>query len=384
MGRGDSCSPLSGTSSLDIIKHDLKPRIRRCIQVYTSMPTSETIAPGTSATVRTGVDRSILDLIGNTPLIRLDRTVRDLPHRVYAKLEYINPSGSVKDRLALFVIEEAERQGKLKPGDLVIDNSSGNTAVSVAMVARQKGYRALFTVPDKTSQEKIDLIRAMGADVVVCPTDVPHDDPRSYYASARRIAQERGAYLVDQYHNPLNIECHYRTTGPEIWQQTNGRVDVFVAGIGTGGTLSGVAQYLKEVHPEVKVIAVDPVGSIFKELFETGKETEPGRYYVEGIGTDTACEAMDFSVVDEVIQTDDGSAFREARRLVMDEGLIVGGSAGSAMSAMRDWCARHSDLRDLNIVTLFADSGMRYLSKFLSDQWLKNRGFSEILPDERR
>lgn len=339
------------------------------------MHTTESIAHKAPVGVRTGVDRSILDLIGNTPLVRLDKTVRDLPHRVYAKLEFLNPTGSVKDRLALFVIEEAERQGLIKPGDLVIDNSSGNTAVSVAMVARQKGYRAMFTVPDKTSQEKIDLIRAMGAEVVICPTEVPHDDPRSYYSSARRIAKERGAYLVDQYHNPLNIEAHYRTTGPEIWRQSNGQVDVFIAGIGTGGTLSGIARYLKEVKPTVKVVAVDPVGSIFYDLFQSARESEPGRYYVEGIGTDTPCQAMDFSVVDEVIQSDDDAAFREARRIVMDEGLIVGGSAGSAIDALRKWTALHPELTDLSVVTLFADSGMRYLSKFLSDQWMSSKGF---------
>lgn len=340
------------------------------------MHTTESIAHRAPVGVRTGVDRSILDLIGNTPVVRLGKTVEDIPHRVYAKLEYFNPSGAVKDRLAKFVLEEAGRRGQIHPGDLVIDNSSGNTAISVALVARQMGYRALFTVPDKTSQEKIDLIRALGAEVVICPTDVPHDDPRSYYSSARRIAKERGAYLVDQYHNPLNIEAHYRTTGPEIWQQMDGRVDVFIAGIGTGGTLSGIARYLKEVNPSVRVLAVDPVGSIFDDLFAGRPESEPGRYYVEGIGTDTACGAMDFSVVDEVLKSDDTAAFLEARRLVMDEGLIVGGSAGSAMDALRKWTSAHPDLRDLNIVTLFADSGMRYLSKFLSDEWMTAKGFS--------
>jgi len=340
------------------------------------MPTRESIAPKAPDAVRTGVDRTILDLVGNTPLVRLAKTVRDLPHRVYAKLEYLNPTGSVKDRLALFVIEEAERSGVIKPGDLVIDNSSGNTAVAVAMVARQKGYRAMFTVPDKTSQEKIDLIRAMGAEVVICPTDVPHDHPDSYYSSARRIAKERGAFLVDQYHSPLNIECHYRTTGPEIWQQTRGEVDVFIAGIGTGGTLSGIARYLKEVKPTVRVVAVDPIGSIFHDIFKHNRESEPGRYYVEGIGTDTPCRAMDFSVVDEVIQTDDAEAFPEARRLVMDEGLIVGGSAGSCMAALRKWVAAHPGNANLSVVALFADSGMRYLSKFLSDKWMAEKGFA--------
>jgi cystathionine beta-synthase len=319
---------------------------------------------------------SVLQLIGNTPMVALRRTVEDLPHRVYAKLEFYNPTGSVKDRLALFVLEEAERRGWIKPGDLVIDNSSGNTAVGVAMVAKLKGYRAMFTVPDKTSQEKIDLIRALGAEVVICPTEVPHDHPDSYYSSARRIAKERGAYLVDQYHNPLNIECHYRTTGPEIWEQTLGEIDVFVAGIGTGGTLSGIAKFLKEKKPSVHVVAIDPVGSIFKQLFETGDIVEPGRYQVEGIGTDTPCEAMDFSVVDEVIQVDDNEAFAEARRVVLEEGLIVGGSSGSAMAGLRKWSRSGQAVRDQLVVTLFADSGMRYLSKFLSSKWMIEKGFS--------
>ncbi len=339
------------------------------------MTSTESIATKKPTPTRAGTDQRILDLIGNTPIVRLSRTVQDVPHHVYAKLEYFNPSGAVKDRLAKFILEEAERRGQIKPGDLVIDNSSGNTAVSVALVARQMGYRALFTVPDKTSQEKIDLIRALGAEVVICPTDVPHDDPRSYYSSARRIAKERGAYLVDQYHNPLNIEAHYRTTGPEIWRQMEGHVDVFIAGIGTGGTLSGIARFLKEVNPSVRVLAVDPEGSIFLDLFRGQPESTPGRYYVEGIGTDTACGAMDFSVVDEVIKSDDAAAFREARRLVLDEGLIVGGSAGSAMDALRTWCRRNPALRNLRVVTLFADSGMRYISKFLSDRWMTDKGF---------
>jgi cystathionine beta-synthase len=341
-----------------------------------NMPVTEPSLTPAHDALSSAVADSVLRLIGNTPLVALGKTVQDLPHRVLAKLEFYNPTGSVKDRLALFVLEEAERRGWIKPGDLVIDNSSGNTAVGVAMVARLKGYRAMFTVPDKTSQEKIDLIRALGAEVVICPTEVPHDHPESYYSSARRIAKERGAYLVDQYHNPLNIECHYRTTGPEIWEQTRGRIDVFVAGIGTGGTLSGIAKFLKQVKPSVHVVAVDPVGSIFKQLFDTGDITEPGRYQVEGIGTDTPCEAMDFSVVDEVIQVDDREAFAEARRVVLDEGLIVGGSAGSAMAGIRKWAHANQALRNQTVVTLFADSGMRYLSKFLSSRWMTEKGFS--------
>lgn len=315
-------------------------------------------------------------LIGNTPLITLVHVSNELGHNVLAKLEHLNPSGSVKDRIALYVIEQTEKQGLIHRGDLIVDNSSGNTAISVAMVASVKGYRTLFTVPDKTSQEKVDLIKALGSEVVVCPTDVPHEHPDGYYQAARRIARERGAYLFDQYNNPLNIESHYATTGPEIWGQTAGKVDVFVAGIGTGGTLSGTARYLKERNPSIRIIAVDPVGSVFHSLFYFNKLSESGRYQVEGIGSDTPCGALDMSVIDEVIQVDDHEAFASARRLVRDEGLLVGGSSGSAVAGLATWARRQPKGNALNIVTILPDSGMRYLSKFLNDSWMREAGFS--------
>jgi cystathionine beta-synthase len=320
-------------------------------------------------------ESGVLALIGNTPLVALVNISNELGHNVLAKLEHLNPSGSVKDRIALYVIEQAERRGLIHSGDLIVDNSSGNTAISVAMVASVKGYRTLFTVPDKTSQEKIDLIKALGSEVVVCPTDVPHEHPDGYYQAARRIAHERSAYLFDQYNSPLNIESHYATTGPEIWGQTVGKVDVFVAGIGTGGTLSGAARFLKQCNPSIRVVAVDPVGSVFHSLFYFNKLSEPGRYHVEGIGSDTPCGALDMSVIDEVIQVDDHEAFASARRLVRDEGLIVGGSSGSAVAGLAAWVRRQPKGNPLNIVTILPDSGMRYLSKFLSDAWTAQTGF---------
>ena len=317
---------------------------------------------------------SLLDFVGNTPLLRLNRMFSGFRHQVSAKLEFLNPTGSVKDRMALYIVEEAERSGQIKPGDLLVDNSSGNTAVSVGMVAACKGYRSLFAVPDKTSQEKIDLIRSMGSGVVICPTDVPHNDPRSYYQMARRLAKERGGFLIDQYHNPKNIESHFKTTGPEIWDQTGGDFDVFVAGIGTGGTLSGVARYLKSRNPGIRVVAVDPVGSIFYDQIVSNHLTEPGRYYVEGLGSDVPCGALDISVIDEIVQIDDQESFDLARRLIRMEGLIAGGSSGSVLAGVLKWGLEQKE--PLRIVTILPDSGMRYVSKFLNNDWMLGKGFS--------
>ncbi len=323
---------------------------------------------------KTGITAGgILGLIGNTPLVAFQHVGKELGHNIFAKLEYLNPSGSIKDRMALYVIEDAERNGIIKPGDLLVDNSSGNTAVSVGLVGTCKGYRTLFAVPDKTSQEKIDLIRALGSEVVICPTDVPHDDPRSYYMTARRLAKEKPGFLVDQYHNPKNIECHFKTTGPEIWEQTGGQIDAVVAGIGTGGTLSGIGRYLKMRDPRIQIVAVDPIGSVFYDLLRFNKLIEPGRYHVEGIGSDVPCGALDASVIDEVIQTEDAESFAAARDLVRREGMIAGGSAGAAVAGLLKWAK--SQKRPLNIVTILTDTGMRYLSKFLSDDWMKRTGF---------
>ncbi len=331
------------------------------------------IAASAPSQTPTGRTHSLLSLIGNTPLVKLQHTLTDSPHEIWTKLEFLNPSGSVKDRMALYIIEDAEQDGVLAPGDLIIDNSSGNTAVSVAMIAAVKGYRSLFTVPDKTSDEKIDLIKSLGAEVVVCPHDVPHDHPDSYYSTARRLAEEKKAFLINQYHNKKNIDCHYYTTGPEIWQQTGGEFDYFVCGIGTGGTFSGIARYLEEKKPEIKNIAVDPAGSLFYDYLKTGKIVEPCAYKVEGIGTDVLTEAMDYDVVDEVIRVDDKAAFAAARRVVRAEGMLVGGSSGSVIAAIEELAK--SCTAPSRFVTIFADSGMRYLSKFLSDSWMNQQGF---------
>ncbi len=321
------------------------------------------------------VAESFLKLVGNTPLVPLRQIAPECPHDIWAKLEFLNPTGSIKDRMALYIVEEAERSGEIKPGDLLIDNSSGNTAVSVGMVGACKGYPTLFTVPDKTSQEKIDLIRAMGSEIIICPTAVAHDHPDSYYSAARRLARERPGFLINQYHNSKNIDSHYYTTGREIWEQTDGQVDVVVAGIGTGGTLSGIGRFLKEKNPDIQIIAADPVGSIFHDYVKFDRLTEPGRYFVEGVGTDVPCDAFDPSVVDEIIQVDDQEAFTSARRIVNTEGMIVGGSSGTAMSALLKWVSTQPREPKLRIITLLPDSGMRYVSKFLNDKWMRDHGF---------
>lgn len=337
------------------------------------MKTHASTPPRSSAAPVRTARPPLLELVGNTPLIALKPLLPGFRHSVAAKLEFLNPTGSIKDRMALYIVEDAEKRGLIHPGDLLIDNSSGNTAVSVGMVGAAKGYRTLFAVPDKTSREKIDLIRAMGSEVVVCPTDVPHDHPDSYYSTARRLAVERPGFLIDQYHNPKNIECHYMTTGAEIWAQTGGEFDVFLAGIGTGGTLSGAARFIKEKNPASRVVAVDPVGSIFHDFIRHQRLIAPGRYHVEGLGSDVPCGALDASVIDEIVQIEDQESFDVARALIKREGLIVGGSSGSVLAGLIKWGKGQPE--PLRIVTILPDSGMRYLSKFLSDQWMSDHGF---------
>lgn len=316
---------------------------------------------------------NILGVIGNTPLIKLNKVTKGLKPNVYVKAEFLNPGGSVKDRMALFMIEDAEKKGLLKPGDTIVENTSGNTGAGLAMVAAVKGYKTVFTMPDKMSKEKINLLKAFGAEVIVTPTDVPADSPESYYSVAKRIAKERNAYYPDQYNNPKNPEAHYRTTGPEIWKQTKGKIDYFVAGVGTGGTFSGVAKYLKEKNSNIKVIAVDPKGSVFYDYFKTGKMSDPHVYKVEGIGEDYLVKAMDFSLVDDIVQVDDEESFLMARRLAREEGIFAGGSSGSAVSAALR-LAKTID-EEKNIVVILPDSGSRYLSKLFNDDWMKENGF---------
>ncbi len=319
----------------------------------------------------------ILQTIGKTPLVRLQRIGSGLPCSLYAKVELFNPGGSVKDRIAVNIIEEAERSGRLKPGGMVVEATSGNTGLGLAMVCAKKGYKATFILPDKMSQEKIQLLRAFGARVIITPTAVAPDDPRSYISVSKQIVEETpNSILANQYHNPENPRSHYLTTGPEIWEQTGGKVTDVVIGMGTGGTISGTGRYLKERNPKIKVIGVDPEGSILADTWRQGHiptEIQPRTYKVEGIGEDFLPSTVDFSVIDEVIQVGDRESFVWARRLVKEEGIFCGGSAGSALSAAMQYAANLTP--DHLEVVLLPDSGTRYLSKFYDDKWMREFGF---------
>ena len=309
---------------------------------------------------------SILDLVGHTPMVRLQKVARGVKPVILAKLEQLNPGGSVKDRIALTMIEDAERSGLLRPGGTIIEPTSGNTGHGLAMVAAIKGYNMVFVMPDKMSAEKISLLRAYGADVVVCPTNVDRESPQSYYSVAERLSHEiPGAFQPNQYFNPRNPEAHYRTTGPEIWEQTEGRVDVFVSGMGTGGTISGVARYLKERKPSVHVVGADPEGSIYSGPVHP--------YKVEGVGEDFMPGTMEIKLVDQVVQVNDKQSFVAARRLAREEGILVGGSSGMALHAALE-VARDRGPDDV-IVVLFPDTGRNYLSKFFNDEWMRQNGF---------
>ncbi len=319
----------------------------------------------------------ILETIGRTPLVRLQRLGRDLACPLYAKIEAFNPGGSVKDRIAVNIIEQAERSGSLQPGGTVVEATSGNTGLGLAMVCAQKGYRSVFVMPDKMSQEKIQLLRAFGARVVITPTAVAPEDPRSYYNVARKIVDDTpNAVLANQYHNPENPRSHYQTTGPEIWEQTGGRVTDVVMGMGTGGTISGAGKYLKVKNPNIRVVGVDPVGSLLLETWQLGRlpaNVEAKTYKVEGIGEDFLPTTLDLSVIDEVIRVGDRESFQWARRLVREEGIFCGGSSGTALAA----AVQHARTlpADRLVVVLLPDSGSRYLSKFYDDRWMHENGF---------
>ena len=321
---------------------------------------------------------SVLSAIGRTPLIRLNTLVGPGDATVLVKCEFLNPGGSIKDRMALHILEKAERDGRLKPGGTIVENTSGNTGFGVAMVAAVKGYRCIFTMPDKMSQEKIDALKAMGAEVVVTPTNVAAEDPRSYYETAKRIARETpGSFMLNQYHNLDNIEAHYLSTGPEILRQTEGRLDYFVAGLGTGGTMSGAGKFLKEKRPGIKNVGVDPEGSVFAGYFKTGKLPTPHVYKVEGIGEDMLCKAMDFSVLDDARTVTDKQCFVAARRLAREEGIFAGGSSGGAVHVACE-LAREVG-KGKTVVAILTDGGRPYISKFYNDEWMKDNGFLEPL-----
>ncbi|MCD6249455.1 MAG: cysteine synthase family protein [candidate division Zixibacteria bacterium] len=319
------------------------------------------------------LSENISELIGHTPLVRLQTGIPIGGPRAYVKLEYLNPSGSVKDRMVLHVVQKAFDEGQLKPGDTIIDNTSGNTGVSMGMVAAVYGLKAIIVTPEKTSKEKVDLIRSYGVEVVITPTEALHNDPEGCYLVARRIAKENGYFDLDQYDSQDNVESHYLTTGPEIWEDTDGQITHFVCGIGTGGTFSGAARYLKEMNPAIKMIAVDPVGSVFTEFIQTERIVEALNYKVEGIGSDVVTKALHPHLVDQVITVSDEASFNRARLVARTDGISGGGSSGTIAVAMEQ-IAVDLDSSAL-IVGIFADAGIRYLSKCYNDQWMLKYGF---------
>jgi cystathionine beta-synthase len=329
---------------------------------------------------------SVLDTIGDTPLVRINEIAEDLPCTVLGKVEFFNPGGSVKDRIGISMIEDAEEKGLIEPGGTIIEGTSGNTGAGLAIAAIAKGYRCIFTTTDKQSREKVDVLRGLGAEVLICPTNVEPDDPRSYYSVARRLSEEiPNSVYLNQYDNPSNPKIHYETTGPELWEQTEGQITHYVAGAGTGGTISGTGRYLKEQSEDVTVIGVDPAGSVFHKYFHEGvfDEDEIYPYFTEGVGEDILPDNMNFDVVDDFVQVEDKPAMQMTRRLAQEEGLFIGQSCGMAMAGALQWMEDHRDTltADDVVVVILPDSGFRYLSKTYNDEWMRNHGFLERKPD---
>ncbi|RAJ07071.1 PLP-dependent cysteine synthase family protein [Arenibacter echinorum] len=321
---------------------------------------------------------NLLELVGNTPLIKLNKIAANLEGNFYAKVEGFNPGHSSKDRIALYIIEEAERRGILKKGSTIIETTSGNTGFSIAMISIIKGYECILAVSSKSSKDKIDMLRSMGAKVYVCPAHVSADDPRSYYEVAKRLHEEtEGSIYINQYFNDLNAEAHYKSTGPEIWNQTNGHITHLVACSGTGGTISGTAKYLKEQNPNIRVIGVDAYGSVLKKYHETGefdsKEIYP--YRIEGLGKNLIPTATNFKVIDEFIKVTDEESAHTAREISRTEGLFVGYTSGAVMQAVRQLEEMGEFNENSNVVVIFPDHGSRYMSKIYSDQWMADQGF---------
>jgi len=316
----------------------------------------------------------ILEAVGHTPLVRLNRIAKDLPPQIYIKAEFLNPGGSVKDRIGITMIDDAEKRGLLKPGGTIIEGTSGNTGMGLALVAAVRGYKCVFTTTDKQSKEKVDLLKGLGAEVIVCPTAVEPEDPRSYYSVAKKLAREiPNSYYPNQYDNPMNPEAHYKTTGPEIWEDSEGKITHFVCGMGTGGTISGAGKFLKEKNPNIKIVGVDPYGSLYYDFVKTGTTIKAKTYVVEGIGEDFFPTTMNLTILDDVIQVNDEECFVVARRLAKMEGIFTGGSGGGCLSgALR--LAKDLTPNDF-VVALLPDTGMRYLSKVYNDEWMRERGY---------
>ena len=326
------------------------------------------------------VVNNLLELVGNTPMVKIDNLTRDFKGTILAKLESANPGHSSKDRIALHIVESAEKKGILKPGDTIIETTSGNTGFSLAMVSLIKGYKCILAVSSKSSNDKIDMLKAMGATVYVCPANVSADDPRSYYEVAKRLHSEiKGSIYINQYFNDLNADAHYSSTGPEIWDQTEGKITHLIVCSGTGGTISGTARYLKEKNPNIKVIGVDAYGSVLKKYHETGEfdENEIYPYRIEGLGKNLIPSVTDFEIIDRYVKVTDEDSAHSARQLVKYEGIFVGYTSGAAFQAVKQL----NDEKEFNesdlIVVIFPDHGSRYLSKIYSDKWMEDQGFSD-------
>ncbi|MFC2092988.1 PLP-dependent cysteine synthase family protein [Bacteroidota bacterium] len=313
---------------------------------------------------------NLLDAIGNTPLIQLNNITRGLKAKVFAKLEFTNPGGSIKDRIAKYMIEKAERDGKLKPGDTIIENSSGNTAMGLAIVAKQKGYKLKIVIRDTTSKEKLEVLNCLGVDLILVDSSIPPEREDSYNNLARNIAKENvDLYYIDQHYNLDNNETYYKTFASEIWEQTESRIDYFITGVGTGGTISGSAKFLKEKNPGIKIIGIDPIGSVFYEYFKNKKLVKPGRYLIEGLGDEFLIATAQLDLLDDMIQVSDKTAFEWSKKLAYEEGIIAGGSSGANIWGAIQLAKQVN--KDVNIVTVFPDSGFKYISTVYNDEWLK-------------
>jgi cystathionine beta-synthase len=326
------------------------------------------------------VFNSILECIGNTPLVKLNRVTEGLKCNVYAKVEFFNPAGSIKDRVAKQIIEDYEKEGKIQKGGTIVEGTSGNTGAGLALMAADRGYKACFVMPDKQSEEKRQALRAWGAKVVITPTDVEAEDPRSYYkVSERMVLESKNSCYANQYHNPSNPKAHYLNTGPELWDQLDGNIDVFVAGIGTGGTIAGCGKYFKEKDDTVQVVGIDPVGSLYYDYFYSGVKTKPYTYVLEGIGEDFMPSTMDFQFLDDIVRVNDKESFEMTRRLVREEGIFAGASCGAAVAGALKYL-RGRDKEGMNVVIILPDSSRNYLSKLFNDNWMQENGFFQ--PDD--